>query len=178
MKDQPTAQAFDPYPETPDAIVFAPLWMLVHTNPQREAQVMTKLMALRFEVFLPLARNRPGDPDRPLFPRYLFVDVERPDRISGVTNCEHVSSVLRGAGGEFYCVREDAVADLRDQCAAGIVLTRTKEIKIGETVIIPSGPLEGRTGEVRWVRSDLVGGVLQIMGRAAPFSIRRDLLEA
>ena len=135
MKDQPTAD-----------IVFAPLWMLVHTNPQREAQAMTNLTRAGFDVFLPLARNRPGDPDRPLFRGYLFVDVVRPERIGEAASCENVSSVLKGAGGDFYCVPHAIVDDLKAQCAEGIVLTKMREIRIGETIIIPSGSLKGQKG--------------------------------
>jgi transcription antitermination factor NusG len=171
------AQAFDPYPSNPAGIVYRPIWMLVYTNPQREAQVYQKLSVLGFDTFLPTCRNRPGDPQRPLFPRYLFVDVGEPERVSEVTTTEHVSAVLRGAGGEFYVLAEPAIEDLRRQDLEGIVLTKTREIKIGDTIIIPAGPMEGKPGEIKWTKKDLVGGVLHIFGRAAPFSIPRYILE-
>ncbi|WP_434212117.1 transcription termination/antitermination NusG family protein [[Pseudomonas] boreopolis] len=55
-------------------------WHLVLTRPRQERVAMAQLERQGYEVWLPMARDRAGNLDSarvvPLFPRYLFVNVD------------------------------------------------------------------------------------------------------
>ena len=90
------------------------VWYVVHTKPQREAVAYGNIVAQDFTAFLPLGKE-PGKPARPLFPRYLFVEIARNQNWWPIMSTRGVSTILCPASGFPVPVPLDVMAELRDR---------------------------------------------------------------
>ncbi|MEX2650558.1 MAG: transcription termination/antitermination NusG family protein [Alphaproteobacteria bacterium] len=105
-----------------------PRWYVVHTHAQGEERALGHLARQGFEAWLPRHRRRIRHARRavaalrPLFPRYLFVQLDlagEPWR--SVLSTVGVAAVV-GAEGRPTAVPEDVIADLRSRAdGAGVV---------------------------------------------------------
>ena len=123
-------------------------WYVIHTRPQKEVLVAGLLQEqLETLVFLPevLQKARRGMALRPLFPGYLFAQVDltqsAPSAINGLPGVIRLLAAER----TFLPVDPSLVAALRQECqrlnaAGGLFATNLRE---GERVRLASGPLAG-----------------------------------
>lgn len=162
---------------------FGNRWFAVHTLPQREVQAHMHLRNQGFEVFLPQrlktvshARRRETRL-RPLFPRYLFVQIDscrtRWRSINGTVGVAHLVSF----GDLPTPVPEGVVESLIEASdGAGVVRFET-QLRAGQAVRLAAGPFAEQLGILS--RLDGAGAVrvlLDIMGRRVEVKASRDFI--
>ena len=127
-------------------------WFAVHTGSCQEKRVAQHLCTREMEYFLPLSRStkkwRNGCTivsERPLFTGYLFVKMDRTERVR-VLELPGVHSIV-GNGREPIALPSEEIESLRQ----GVELLHLEPcpfLKVGERARIVRGPLEGLTGIV------------------------------
>lgn len=146
-------QATSPTPELlPDA-QSAPKWFAVYTTPRHEKRVDQHLSIREIEHYLPLYRTQRkwSDGSRvtldlPLFPGYIFVRIQRTQRVR-VLEVPGVVAVVGGTGGEPAALPEADIDALR----SGLTLRRVEPhplLKVGQRARICSGAFAGMEGVV------------------------------
>src|ERR1039458_3689953 len=128
-------------------------WFAVHTSPRHEKRVERHLSQRDVEHYLPLYRSlrkwRNGlkvTLDLPLFPGYIFVRIQRTDRVR-VLKVPGVLAIVSGAAGEMAPLPEGEVEALR----SGLHLRQAEPhplLTVGQRVRIRSGALAGMEGVV------------------------------
>ena len=127
-----------------------PEWFAVYTLPQNERAVLRQLEVRQVEAFLPtyevvkIWRNRQRVTlTRPLFPAYLFVRLDRRERVR-VLEAPGVLSIVGNSRGplpldtnEIECLRSEVGRSRLEPFG---------EIPIGSRVRVKCGPLEGVEG--------------------------------
>ena len=137
--DQPTVQPADDA-TTP--------WYVIHTKPRRELLVASQLeRAEALTIFLPevLQQGAKGARPQPLFPSYLFVQVDLQSRAGG--KLIHTPGVIGLVGSErqptpvaaaVVQALQERVSQLNAQ--GGL---RAHAFQVGDPVIFRAGPLQG-----------------------------------
>jgi len=126
------------------------LWFAVYTYSCQEKRVAQHLSTREVEYFLPLSRNlrrwKNGCTmlvEQPLFPGYLFVKIERGDRVR-VLELPGVHSMV-GTGRAPIPLPTKEIETLR-QGIAQMKAEPCAFLKVGEKARILRGPLQGMTG--------------------------------
>jgi transcription antitermination factor NusG len=142
-----------PVPNCLPDMICLPKWFAVHTSPRHEKRVEQHLSQRDVEHYLPLYRSlrkwRNGlkvTLDLPLFPGYIFVRIERTDRVR-VLKVPGVLAIVSGAAGEMAPLPEGEVEALR----SGLHLRQAEPhplLTVGQRVRIRSGALAGMEGVV------------------------------
>ncbi len=123
------------------------LWYVVFTKPQKELQVVSLLEEKQLVVFLPevYQKYRNKVQLRPLFPRYLFVQMDLDQVELGTIN--YTPGVIRVVSNEEtpLPLRNEVIEAIREEVKrlnerGGLP---TEEFKEGERVRLRSGPLAG-----------------------------------
>ena len=127
-------------------------WFAAYTHSCQEKRVAQHLSARSIEFFLPVFRkvtrwkNGQRVPiDMPLFPGYVFVKVQRNERVR-VLELPGVHSIV-GAGREPIALPSQEIEALR----RGIHLLNAEPhayLSVGDRAKIQNGPLKGMTGIV------------------------------
>lgn len=128
-------------------------WYLVYSKPRAETQARLNLTRQGFTTYLPLVRQTRRQRGRrvvrvePLFPRYLFVQLDpQVDNWSPIRSTLGVSNLVR-FGGEAVPVPDDLVEVLLARGdEQGIHLLPPLEFTQGERVRVKEGPLMGYEG--------------------------------
>jgi transcriptional antiterminator RfaH len=129
-------------------------WYVVLTKPKQEHRAEEHLVAQGGEVFLPriqLEKMRKGkrvDIVEPLFPGYLFVNVEGREQLVGsIRSTRGVRHLLR-FGLEPLEIRAGLIADLRSRCSSQLenqaegAVTSGDVFQQGQEVEINTGPFK------------------------------------
>jgi transcription antitermination factor NusG len=126
-------------------------WFAVYTSPRHEKRVSQHLSMNEIEHYLPLYRTQrkwsDGTKvtlDLPLFPGYLFVHIDRSERVQ-VLQVPGVLSFVGGTGRQPASLPEAEINALR----AGLPLSRAEPhplLTMGQRARIRSGPLAGMEG--------------------------------
>lgn len=137
---------------TEPALTLCREWFAVYTFSCQEKRVAQHCSAHEVEHFLPLSRNRRRWKngctmltERPLFPGYLFVKVEKAQRVR-VLELPGVHSIV-GRGREPIPLPSEEIDILR----RGLDLLNAEPcpfLSVGERARVKRGPLEGITGVV------------------------------
>jgi transcription antitermination factor NusG len=140
-------------PELPADAQAAPKWFAVYTSPRHEKRVDQHLSMRQIEHFLPLYRTQRKWSDGskvtlelPLFPGYIFVRIQRTQRVR-VLEVPGVVAVVGGTGGVPAPLPEADIEALR----SGLSLRRVEPhplLKVGQRARICSGAFEGMEGIV------------------------------
>lgn len=163
------------------------VWYAVHTRARAEATAAEHLRRQGYAVYLPLERvwvrhaRRRTMVKRPVFPRYLFVGVDR-DTMPWrpILSTVGVADVVR-AGEQPTEVAREVIALLGEREHAGAFdrLTASRRFKPGDVVRVVEGPFERSirclveaTGDER------VCILFEIMGRSIRSWLSADALEA
>ena len=128
-------------------------WFAVYTTSRHEKRVAQHLSQRQIEFYLPLYRSERkwSDGSRvtlelPLFPGYIFVHIERAERVR-VLNVPGALAVVGGTGGEPAPLPDDAIDALR----SGLQLRAAEPhplLTVGQRARIRSGALAGMEGVV------------------------------
>lgn len=124
-------------------------WFVVSTKVRREQFAQDELSRRGILTFLPRIRE-PGrsllKPEvAPLFPGYLFVQIELEREYSRVLWAPGVRKFI-GFGALPCAVDDDVIGFLRARVGTEGIIFRTSSFKPGDTVRVKQGPLEGLIG--------------------------------
>ncbi len=130
-----------------------PKWFAVYTNSRHEKRVDQHLSMRQIEHYLPLYRAQRKwsnglkvTLELPLFPGYIFVRIQRTERVR-VLEVPGVLAVVGGTGGEPAPLPEADIEALR----FGLPLRRVEPhplLKVGQRARICSGAFAGMEGVV------------------------------
>lgn len=166
-------------------VVAAKKWYLVYTKPRQEEVAQTNLERQGFATYLPRVRQSRRRQNRrvvviePMFPRYLFIELDaQQDNWAPIRSTLGVSALVR-FGPYPTPVPEGLLAALRAREGAdGIQELPPPSFKPGEALRIAEGALVGyeaiflaRSG------SDRVVVLLEIMGQQARVELGQDQVE-
>jgi transcriptional antiterminator RfaH len=149
-------------------------WYAVHTRPASEAKAAEHLRRQGYEAYLPRHRRwvrharRRSAALRPLFPRYLFVAIDR-ERMAWrpVLSTVGVAGMVCG-GGEPMPVPEGIVALLHERERAGDFdeLSPARRLQPGDPVRLKEGPFAELVGRLADAGDDeRVVVLLEFLGR-------------
>lgn len=138
---------------TPDRVDPGKRWYLVYAKPRQERVARTNLERQGYAVYLPLARQARRRGGRmlptiaPLFPRYLFVHLDRKmDNWAPIRSTVGVVSLIR-FGQQPAPVPDDLIEFLRTrEDPEGLHAVAASEYKAGARVRITAGGLAGYEG--------------------------------
>ncbi|MDI1245445.1 MAG: transcription/translation regulatory transformer protein RfaH [Rhodoferax sp.] len=124
-------------------------WYLIHTKPRQEQCALENLQQQGFGCFLPmirvekLRRGKLVEIDEPLFPRYLFIQLDTGQHAQSWQPIRSTKGVSRLVSfGQEPARMSDVLVDLiRAQCGSGSVQQR--HFTQGEKVLITEGPFVG-----------------------------------
>jgi len=150
------------------------LWYAVHTHPREEAQACAHLKRQGFEPFLPCYLKRRSHARKvdlapaPLFPRYLFVQLEIENPMWRVIRSTRGVVDLVRAGVDPVPVPDEAIEEIkRRRDAEGfVVLARGLGLKPGSPIRIDIGAFAGMEAIFQAERDeDRVVALLSMLGR-------------
>jgi transcription antitermination factor NusG len=132
-------------------------WYALHVRPRFEKHVQTHLEDKGYEVFYPTYTSTRQWSDRvkslsfPLFPGYVFCRFNVHARLP-ILITPGVNQVV-GSGKTPITVDEAELAAIRRVMESGVAAQPWPYLKVGETVQIENGPLEGLMGIVTRIKS-------------------------
>jgi transcription antitermination factor NusG len=142
-----------PVTDCPPGKQLTPNWFAVYTSPRHEKRVGQYLSQKEIEHYVPLyqARRKWRDGskvtvDLPLFPGYVFVRIDRSERVR-VLQVPGVLSVVGGTGRQPASMPDAEIDALR----AGLSLRHAEPhplLTVGQRARIRSGALAGMVGIV------------------------------
>jgi transcriptional antiterminator RfaH len=167
--------------------VCSPNWFAVYTKPRQEEIALLNLEGQAFECYLPMAQEpdqrrgaRNKTRNRPLFPRYLFLNAApEMQSLATVRSTRGVVSLVR-AGLELIKIPASVIAGLKTRMhpATGLIPLNSTGLNNGDKVRVFDGPfaaLEGVFKEHRGRTRSLL--LLEILGRETAVEIDARLLQ-
>ena len=130
------------------------IWHVVSCKPRQEAVAETQLRRQGFEVYLPRIATRQRrngcwrEGVQALFPRYLFVRVDRfQQSIAPIRSTRGAVGLVR-FGGEPAVMPDAVVAAIhaRESAGTGLHADPARRFAVGERVAVLDGPLAGLDG--------------------------------
>jgi transcriptional antiterminator RfaH len=162
-------------------------WYAVHTQPAAETKAAANLQRQGYATYLPSHRRlvrharRKDVVRRPLFPRYLFVDVDRARKAwRPILSTLGVADLVRG-GDEPVAVPERVVDAIRRNEGAGVFdqLAAAGDLRSGDAVRVVEGPFADCIGRLVEASGDeRVCILFEIMGRPVRSWLPAGALEA
>lgn len=157
-------------------------WFAVFTTPRHEKRVEEHFRVREIESFLPLCRIRREWKDGskvtvqiPLFPNYIFVHIERSERVP-VLEVPGVLSIV-GGGRESMSISGSYIYGLQEGLRQGKIEPHS-HLTAGMRVRIRSGVMAGMEGILLRKRSDLrVVLTLQMIMKSIKVEVEMDEIE-
>ena len=162
-------------------------WFAVQSKPRQEAKAEENLQRQGFVTYLPKIRLRKRrargwvDAVEPLFPRYLFIQVD-PDQhsVAAVRSTLGVASLVRF--GQLLRPVPASVIDYLRQCEDPESRLRQGETwphQPGDTLEILDGPFAGLSGVYQMPQGeDRALLLIELLGRSTSVALDRDVLAA
>src|SRR3954468_22766757 len=156
----------------------SPRWFLVYARPRSESKARLNLAAQGFRTFLPQIRKTVRHARQlrttkvPLFPRYLFVELDLGrDRWLSIRSTIGVSSLFTSSEGQPVPVPRGIVETLLERCD-GELVTLNMDLKAGQRVRLLSGPFADLIGKIERLDSlSRVRVLLELMSSAVPITV-------
>ena len=162
-------------------------WYVVYCKPRQEAISEENLLRQGFCVYLPRIRStrrRRGrwiDAIEPLFPRYIFIQIDPIRRSTApVRSTRGVIGLLR-FGGQLAVVPDEVINILlqREDAASGLYQDNRPLFCAGDPVKLVDGPLAGMEGIFAQEDGEQrVTVLLELLGKINRISISRDWIAA
>ena len=148
------------------------VWYVAFTKPRMELLAQDNLLRQEYRVQLPMVRRvvRRKVGLEPLFPRYLFLQPQHDQQsLSPVRSTTGVSNIIR-FGMELAVLSNEKCQLIMDFAASqqkgGVdSLLEVQGIRVGEKVMVNSGPFAGLEGLVSSVAKDRVLVLLNLLGK-------------
>ncbi|HEX4879556.1 MAG TPA: transcriptional activator RfaH [Limnobacter sp.] len=162
-------------------------WYVMYTKPRMEAVAQDNLLRQNYRVFFPraLVRKRRATQGmvevvEPLFPRYLFVQLEQGvDDFSKLRSTKGCVDLVK-FGGKPAPVPQGLVQWIAGQVdPLGIMdLSAAQNLEVGASVRVAAGPFEGLVGTITKQKSaDRVLVLLNVLGADRAVEVPRAQLE-
>lgn len=160
-------------------------WFAVYTRPQAEVAASDRLRRQGYHAYLPMQRvwishaRRRRVASRPLFPRYLFVALDR--STTGwhpILSTVGVADMVR-IGDKPAVVNPTVIDTIRKREGEGAFdrITAVQKFKLGEVVRIVAGPFEDCIGRLVEASDDeRVHILFNILGRPVRARLSADAL--
>lgn len=124
-------------------------WVAIHTQPHRERIALDNLLRQEFRAYCPLVRKRVSHARRaqavlrPLFPNYLFVQID-PDvqRWRPILSTFGVITLVR-CGERPSFIPDEFIGSLKAREIEGAIIWPASPYKIGQQVRIAGGAFDG-----------------------------------
>ena len=124
-------------------------WVVVNTQSHRERNALDNLSRQGFRAYCPLVRKRvrharrTQDVLRPLFPSYLFVQID-PDaqRWRQILSTFGVRTLLR-CGERLSFIPDEFIDNLKSREIEGAIARPARPYKIGQQVRVAGGAFDG-----------------------------------
>ena len=163
-------------------------WYVLPVLPQRELSIEGRLRAMGIGAMAPwyeghkYVRGNPREWRRPLYVGYVFVALADHD-----ADWQHINATLNTTERKiaFPLLGGDDPAELRpaevahlQSIADGRYIDVAATISIGDRVIVPDGPLEGRSSRVIGIRKTKKRGkmaTLRVLGEKNDIDLERPL---
>lgn len=126
-------------------------WYAVYTRSRHEKVVAEELWQRGVEVFLPLRsviskwKDRRKEVQFPLFPGYIFVNVEMQQQRLDILKAQSVVRII-GQHGEPEPVPDDQIVAVKTLVFSRLPYDPYPEMVVGDRVRIIRGPLRGLQG--------------------------------
>lgn len=161
-------------------------WYLIYTKPRQEQQALENLERQGYECYLPVFRkeklrqNQVALADEPLFPRYLFIRLERGRSAKSWAPIRSTRGVSRlvSFGAEPARIDDDLVSFLKSAEAAG-KRSPIRMFSKDERVKLTAGPFAGMEGVYQMADGEQRAFVLieflskSVALRVSPASLRK-----
>lgn len=158
-------------------------WYAVCCKPRQEAVAEENLLRQDYRVYLPriqLARRRRGqwvDAAEPLFPRYLFIQLDPLRRSAAPVRSTRGVAGLVCFGGQPAVVPDEVIEALlqREDPASGLHQDSRPLFRAGEPVRLVEGPLAGLEGVFTQEDGEArVIVLLELLGKTNTIKVSRD----
>ena len=162
-------------------------WYVVYTHAGSEAMAQGQLARQDFLTYLPKYRKRRRYARRisevtvPLFPRYIFVELDLDSQRWQAVNSTYGVSNLICMGDRPAALPEAIVPEIRQREAEDghIELPQNELFNKGEVVQITAGPLTDQVGLFQCTDdADRTIIVLNLLGREVPVQVDSEVLRA
>lgn len=147
-------------------------WLVVQTHPRAEEKAVEHLLRQGFQTYLPQYLKRRRHARRietvraPLFPRYLFVGIDRAAQSWRSIRSTIGVARLVTLGDEPAVVPDGVIGGLRRREEGGLVQLAPRSFRSGETVRIVEGAFADRLGLFEEMRDEeRVCVLLDLLGR-------------
>jgi len=154
-------------------------WFALQVRPRSERAVAVMLESKGYQHLLPT--YRPGQHEHaraiepPLFPGYVFCRFE--PRIRGLIVTTPGVVRIVGFGKVPACLAESEVEAIRRICSSGVPVEPHPYVRIGDTVRVTQGPLQGVTGmAIGEGRASRLLVSVTLLQRAVAVEVDRDWL--
>ncbi len=162
-------------------------WYAAYTQPHAEAKALDHLQRQGYSIYLPRYRRwvrharKRALVSRPLFPRYLFVGLDRlTQRWRPIRSTAGVLGLVR-SGEEPVPVAPEIIDALRHREGEGAfdVLSPAQLLRTGDTVRVTQGPFEDLVGRLLGSADhERVYILLDLLGRAVRAEVAATAVEA
>jgi transcriptional antiterminator RfaH len=162
-------------------------WYAAYTQPRREMKALENLGRQGYETYLPQYRGwvrharKRSAVLKPLFPRYLFVGIDRlTQRWRPISSTIGMVGLVKG-GEEPVPVPRELVADLRKRELDGAVdlAASTRLFRIGDSVRVTEGPFDELVGRlIGMADSERVYVLLDFLGRSVRANLSLAAIDA
>jgi transcriptional antiterminator RfaH len=162
-----------------------PMWFAAQTLARAEDQACRQLAAQGFRVFLPQYLKRWSHARRveqrpcPLFPRYLFVEIDtRATRWRAINGTIGIARLLGTQDGPSPVAPGVVEELLRRRDEKGFIpLARQPRFAVGDTVRILGGAFASALGLIEGLADrDRVALLLDLLGRKVRVSVEEDMI--
>lgn len=160
-----------------------PSWYVVYTKPRKEEVALFHLKRKGLAVFFPRVLLPQSLPKRrrvaPLFPSYLFVQLQAPEECNYVHWSPGVRCLV-GFQGTPTPLDDTVVAFLQKEADSDGVITANLQLAVGEKVRITAGAFAGLVGIV-YDPPDAKGRVrvlMQLLSRSVKVEIPTQFVES
>jgi len=136
-------------------------WLVVYTKPRHEKKSAVLLNQIKINVYLPLHKklmqwsDRKKWVEKPLFPGYLFVNIEDKDYYN-VLNCKGIVKYIFHSGKPAI-VSNDIIEGIKESLIRNDIIVEnksnsSKNYNIGEDVNLIAGPFKNLSGKIIEIR--------------------------
>lgn len=158
-------------------------WHVVCCKPRHEALAQENLHRQGFDVYLPKIQMRQRkrgqwvDTIQALFPRYLFVRIDRGRQSTATIRSTRGAVGLLSFGAEPAVVPDRVIEAIvqREDASSGYIVEKRQELCAGERVTLIEGPLSGIEG----IFAGMEGGerailLIELLGKTNKIRVKRD----
>lgn len=162
-------------------------WYVMYTKPRQEAVALDNLQRQNYSVFFPQARVRKRKAGQgtvealePLFPRYMFVNMEMGvDDFSKLRSTKGCVDLVK-FGGKAATVPAELIELIRGEVDEHCVLNLSAitQLEVGGAVRVAEGPFEGLMGTIAKQKGEeRVIVLLKVLGAERSVELKRDQLD-